>query len=342
MQPHGGGCNVGSSGVVPPLAEGAGNQTGSPARKIRFGAFEVDLASGELRKSGLRVRLQDKPFQILSLLLQHRGLLVTREQLKQRLWPADTFVDFDRSLNTAANRLRQALGDSADHPRFVETVPRRGYRWIGPADELAPPPDAPASQAPSPGERSAAPSKSEATPRKRWPWSSWHLALLIVGLALAVLAAFALRSSTLAKGTPAGNRAVLLVLPFEDRTEGAAPNDLSIGLNREMLSQLSGIGAGRLGVVVETPVRLSYPTPQAVQEVARKVGANYVLAGTLRRDGDRLVVDAELVRVLDGATVWNGTYEQPLADAGALRGHVAGRIASDLRRRMKLSGDASG
>ena len=97
---------------------------------LRFGVFEVDLRSGELRKQGVRIKLQDQPFQVLRLLLQHPGELVTREELRSQIWSADTFVDFDNSLNAAINKLREALGDSADSPRFIETLPRRGYRFI--------------------------------------------------------------------------------------------------------------------------------------------------------------------------------------------------------------------
>jgi cholera toxin transcriptional activator len=107
---------------------------GSPARIARFGVFEADLASGELRKNGVKVRLQEQPFQLLAVLLGHAGEMVTREQLQQRLWPSDTFVDFDHSLNTAVNKLREALGDSAGNPRFVQTVARRGYRFIAPVE----------------------------------------------------------------------------------------------------------------------------------------------------------------------------------------------------------------
>src|SRR5713226_4916913 len=100
------------------------------ARRFRFGLFEADLNTSELRKNGLKVKLQEQPFQILALLLQHRGELVTREELHRELWPADTFVDFDVGLNVAIKKLRDALGDSAENPRFVETLPRRGYRFI--------------------------------------------------------------------------------------------------------------------------------------------------------------------------------------------------------------------
>jgi len=100
---------------------------------VRFGDFEVDLETGELRRKGRKFTLQGQPFQILAILLERQGQLVTREELKAKLWPADTFVDFDHSLNKAVNRLREALMDAAEHPRFIETLPRRGYRWVGPA-----------------------------------------------------------------------------------------------------------------------------------------------------------------------------------------------------------------
>src|ERR1700693_5517532 len=103
-----------------------------PPENLRFGTFEVDLRSGEVRKQGVRIKLQEQPFHVLTLLLQRPGEVVTREELRSQNWPADTFVDFDNSLNTAINKLREALGDSADSPRFIETLPRRGYRFIAP------------------------------------------------------------------------------------------------------------------------------------------------------------------------------------------------------------------
>src|SRR5215831_1428923 len=109
-----------------------------PPPVVRFSVFEVDRRSGELRKRGVRVRLRDQAFQVLACLLERPGEVVTREELQRRLWPADTFVDFDRGLNKAVNRLREALGDSADSPRFIETLPKRGYRFIAPVERLAP------------------------------------------------------------------------------------------------------------------------------------------------------------------------------------------------------------
>jgi cholera toxin transcriptional activator len=111
----------------------------SSQKVVKFGAYEADLVSGELRKSGIRIRLQEKPFQVLALLLERAGQMVTREELRDRLWPSDTFVDFDHGLNTAVNKLREALSDTASNPRFVETVARRGYRFIAPVQDQSAP-----------------------------------------------------------------------------------------------------------------------------------------------------------------------------------------------------------
>ena len=117
----------------------------SEARLVRFAVFEVDLAAGELRKNGARLRLQEQPFQVLAVLLENAGRVVTREDLRQKIWPADTFVDFDHSVNTAVAKVREALGDSATSPRFVETLARRGYRFIAPVNGV----EAPAANSPN-------------------------------------------------------------------------------------------------------------------------------------------------------------------------------------------------
>jgi DNA-binding winged helix-turn-helix (wHTH) protein len=108
----------------------------SSSRDVRFGVFEVDLEAGQLLKDGQKVKLQGQPFQVLAMLLERPGQVVTREELQQRLWSADTFVDFDHGLNKAINKIREALGDSADSPRFVETLARRGYRFVAPVEQV--------------------------------------------------------------------------------------------------------------------------------------------------------------------------------------------------------------
>src|SRR5579862_6308606 len=160
-------------------------------RLIRFGLFELDLRSGELQKQGRKIRLEGQPVQVLICLLENPGELVTRETLHQRLWPADTFVNFEQGLNAAVKRLRQALSDSADNPRFVETLPRRGYRFIAPIQMVAEPGDAPAvpvnevaidelpAAGDSPPDQGDSSEKTAATLRQR-PWTRWAIALIAV------------------------------------------------------------------------------------------------------------------------------------------------------------------
>ena len=146
-----------------------GFQVIPPARRIRFGPFEADCRTGELRKHGIKVRIGQQTFQILTMLLEHSGEIVSRDDLRRRLWPDDTFVDFDRSLNTAIGRLREALDDSADNPRFIETVPRRGYRFIAPVEKVAAPARNQGLIAAAPATLPISASVSRA-PRTLWRW----------------------------------------------------------------------------------------------------------------------------------------------------------------------------
>ena len=149
-----------------------------PAAILRFAAFELDLLAGELRKKGMRVRLQGQPIQVLTLLLQHVGEVVSREDLRSAIWPGDTFVDFDNGLNTAVNKLRESLGDSAENPRFIETVPRRGYRFTAPVARALPEPAAPQAT-PSAEPQIHSQAVPFGTPRT-FPWKIWAIAVSVV------------------------------------------------------------------------------------------------------------------------------------------------------------------
>jgi DNA-binding winged helix-turn-helix (wHTH) protein len=155
-------------------------------RVVRFGAFEVDLRSRELRKHGLRIRLQEQPFRVLELLLEHPGELITREELQRQIWSADTLVDFELGLNTAIKRLRQALGDSAENPHFVETLPRREYRFVFPINIDSPPLNGPAGQRPAAITHLGV--ESGETPLQVGHWPRWIAAGLPI-LLLALLSA---------------------------------------------------------------------------------------------------------------------------------------------------------
>lgn len=159
-------------------------------RVLRFGVFDVNLPAGELRKAGTRVKLQQQPLQVLEASLEHPGEVVTREELQQRLWPADTFVDFDLGLNSALKKLRYALGDDADHPVFIETVPRRGYRFIAPVTPVTS--AATDIAAETSQELTQGPGTARLTPRIRWrSWLTGPKASLILIVALILLASFA-------------------------------------------------------------------------------------------------------------------------------------------------------
>ena len=174
----------------------AAPQSNSGPRVVRFGVFEADLTAGELRKNGARVRLQDQPFQVLAALLERPLEVVTREELRQKIWPADTFVDFDHSLNTAVNKIREALGDSASSPRYLETLPRKGYRFLAPvqvqtvASEVA----SPANVAPPSGPAIESPTHAGDLPKAHRGMTRTFFALLqVMYLAFYLTALFRLR-----------------------------------------------------------------------------------------------------------------------------------------------------
>ena len=153
------------------MAAGSASGTGDGTSKVKFGIFEADLRAGELRRNGSKVKLQEQPFQVLTVLLERPGEVVSREDLRTKLWPSDTFVDFDHGLNAAVRRLRDALGDSAENPRFVETVARRGYRFVGPVNGAAPE------------------VTQKAIRRRRWPIAVGIAAVLLVGVVIGFHAA---------------------------------------------------------------------------------------------------------------------------------------------------------
>src|SRR5437879_4560742 len=156
----------------------------SESRIARFGVFELDLSAGELRKNGVKLRLQEQPFQVLAILLERAGNVVTREELRKQLWPSDTFVDFDHSLNTAVNKVREALGDSASSPQFVETLAKRGYRFIAPVqglvqNELAREISTEAGSSREPGDPREGPEPPRTSRESRFPSSAFDLELQV-------------------------------------------------------------------------------------------------------------------------------------------------------------------
>jgi TolB-like protein/DNA-binding winged helix-turn-helix (wHTH) protein/Tfp pilus assembly protein PilF len=296
-------------------------QLADPQRIFCFGSFEVDIVSGELRRQGLKIRLQDQPFRLLVLLLERAGDVVTRDEVREKLWPADTFVDFDHSLNTAVRKLREALGDSADAPRYVETLARRGYRFIAPVasrrtEQVAHSPDADvASVPPDPARLSSSPLRP------------LILAIVVVGAA-ALVAYWAVRRQ--GPTTRSGGRLTLAVLPFDNLSGDAEQEYLSDGLTEEMITQLGRLEPDRLRVLARSSTWKYKRADRDIGRLRRELGADYVLEGSLRRAGERVRVSAQLVQVDDQSQVWAETYERDLGDALILQREVAEAVARTI------------
>lgn len=285
---------------------------------IRFGDdFELDRAAYQLRRSGHALKLERIPMEILLLLTERRGQLVTREQIVERIWGKDRFLDTDNSINGAIRKLRQVLKDDSGQPRFIETVTARGYRFIAPVHE--PQGSSVESPAPPPSPRA---------------WRARAAALVLL-VALAT-AAGVLWSRTRTPPAAAG-RVTLAVLPFQNLTGDAGQEYLSDGLTEEMIAQLGAIDPQRLQVIARTSV-MRYKTGQApLQRIARELGVQYVLEGSVRRDGNDVRVTAQLIQTKGQTHIWAQQYDRELKDLLALQGEIAQRIATEIR--AALGGD---
>jgi TolB-like protein/DNA-binding winged helix-turn-helix (wHTH) protein/Tfp pilus assembly protein PilF len=294
---------------------------------LRFGVFEANLAARELRKHGTRVRLRGQPFCILSILLERPGDVVTRDEIRQKLWAADTFVDFEHSLNSAIKKLRGALGDTPDNPRYIETIPRVGYRFIAPVQEVSlrsePEPSVSSTNTVTSPEIQTAPLVS------RWGWQR----IVAVALAVVVLAAvgvFAWRKSHLRAGST-GEKVVLAVLPFSNLTGDPGQEYFSDGLTEEMIAQLGRIDPERIGVIARTSVMHYKGSSETLPQIGQELGVQYVLEGSVRKDSERARITTQLVRVKDQAPVWSREYDRDLAGLLTLQHEVAQEVADEIQ-----------
>jgi len=293
----------------------------------RFGVFEVNLQARELRKHGIRVKLRGQPFEILFVLLEHRGDIVTREQLRERLWPTDTFVDFEHSLNTAVKKLRAALGDTPENSRYIETIPRVGYRFIAPVEEVSANRPSTA-DAPPATSRSEIPAAAEESPKRRWP------VLLGLGSAMVVIAAlsvYSLRSHLWTRTQPAGGRMMLAVLPFENLTGDAGQDYLSDGLTYEMIEQLGHLNPEHLGVIARDSVMHYKNGQRPLDQVGRELGVQYVLEGSVRQDAAKVRIAAQLIQMKDQTKLWSRVYDRELSNVSALRSEIAFEVVDEIR-----------
>ncbi|HZS98850.1 MAG TPA: winged helix-turn-helix domain-containing protein [Terriglobales bacterium] len=305
-------------------------------RILRFGSFEANLQAGELRKQGLKVRLQDQPFQILAMLLERPGELVTRQEIHQKLWPADTFVDFDHGLNNAINRLREALGDSAETPRFIETLPRKGYRFIGQVSE-----EGQLAEAEYPAAATTLVVEPGPVARKSSVRSRFLAAILAscFALTLAVIAYLGWRRMR-AGPSPRPGYVMLAVLPFQNLSGDPSEDYFSDGLTEEMIAQLGALNPGQLGVIARTTTMAYKQTSKSVQQIGSELDVAYVLESSVRRDGDEVRISVQLIRAHDQVHVWAHSYDRHISHSIELQEEVARAVAEQIE--VKLSPTYSG
>jgi TolB-like protein/DNA-binding winged helix-turn-helix (wHTH) protein/Flp pilus assembly protein TadD len=312
-----------------------GSAVPSPPR-IRFGVFDFDPRSGELWKQGRKIHLEGQPVQILTCLLEKPGEVVTREELHRRLWAADTFVNFEHGLNAAMKRLRQALNDSAESPRFVETLPRRGYRFVAPVQPF-PSTDAAiehlgAPETPiedplddSPGTDDTAvnvPQLSLNATRKRWVWA------LPLGIIVLSLALWLVQRLHLFRPPPAAIRS-LAVLPLANLSGDASQEYFSDGMTDAIITELGQLS--ELQVISRTSTIAYKGTRKSLPEIARELKVDAVVEGAVFRAGNQVRITAQLIRAADDKHLWAKSYEGSMGDILALQRRVARSVAQEIR-----------
>jgi len=299
---------------------------------VRFESFEVDVRAGEVRKHDHRIRLQDQPFRVLQILLEHPGESVTREELQRRIWPSDTFVDFERGLNNAVKRLREALGDSAETPRYVETLPKRGYRFIGTVE--APLQDPLVAQTPD-GVRIHDQTAVPGNPRSFIRAASFFAAglLIAVGLVLGTDIAGS-RSWLLLKLRPPDIHS-LAVIPLQNLSGDLTQEYFADGMTDALITDLAQVSS--LKVISRTSIMRYKNTNKTLPEIARELGVDGIVEGTVQRSGDRVRITAQLVHGPSDKHIWASSYERGLSDVFGLERNVAQDIALQIQTHLNPS-----
>jgi TolB-like protein/DNA-binding winged helix-turn-helix (wHTH) protein/Tfp pilus assembly protein PilF len=299
-----------------------------PKPVYRFGSFEFHSQIGELRKDGMHVRLEGQPVVILAMLLERPNGVVTREELQKKLWPGDTFVDFEQSLNAAVRRLRSVLDDSAESPRYIETLARRGYRWIAPLrDEPV---------------ISAIP---ESRPAPRVAAHTWRKRRAVwLGLAACIAAAAIFFAAGGLRSRRSSRKLLLIVLPFQNLSGDPQQEYFADGLTEEMITQLGSLDPQHLGVIARTSAMQYKGSPKNTAQIAHELNVGYLLEGSVRRQGSRIRVAAQLIQANDQTHIWAESYDSDVSDVLKLQSEIARAIASEIRLELshetdqKLSG----
>jgi TolB-like protein/DNA-binding winged helix-turn-helix (wHTH) protein len=286
---------------------------------VRFAKYEVDLRDQTVRLNGTPVALQEKPLQLLLALLEHPGQIVSREVLRNRLWPAEAFGAFEDGLNTAVRKLRIALDDSAETPQFIETVPRRGYRLIAPVSFL-----------PSPDDDAVVPSNplvaAEKRTARRWPLVAALIAIIAGGLWTGT------QWGTKKQGLRKQPVRSLAVLPLVNLTGDATQNYFVDGITDELTTSLGQLGGqpGGLRVISETSAMHYRGTGKPLRQIAQELGVDAIVEGSVTRFGDRVRITAQLIDAREDRHLWAESYERNLEDVLNLQHEVARAIAERI------------
>jgi TolB-like protein/DNA-binding winged helix-turn-helix (wHTH) protein/Flp pilus assembly protein TadD len=288
-------------------------------RRVRFGVFDIDLHAGELLKNGLKIKLQEQPFQILTMLLSRPGEVVTRQELREKLWPSDTFVDFDAGLNTVIKRLRDTLDDPADRPRYIETVPRKGYRFIG---SLQGSPGLEGASSPFKGS-----SKRESLVFRR------SIVVLLILLAVAAVSATGVWYYSHSLQGQSGTRArSLAVLPFENLSGNLGEEYFVDGMTDELITSLAKVSS--LRVISRTSVMRYKGAREPLRQIARELNVDAIVEGSVVKSGSHVRVTAQLIDASTDRHVWADSYTQELGNVVSLQNQIAAAITGQIQAKL--------
>jgi DNA-binding winged helix-turn-helix (wHTH) protein/TolB-like protein len=277
---------------------------------VRFGPFQANLRSGELFCNGRKIHLQDQPFQVLAVLLLRAGELVTREELRREVWPADTFLEFDHALNTAIKKIRFALSDDAVAPRYVQTIPKRGYRWIAPVSSQA----------------QEKPAELPVSPlRVRSAWHSWGIPFVLGLMAsLVSISLYSILWHTHAKGGAPSH--TIAILPVQNRSGNPSLDPLCEGITLRIKGHLMSTS---IAVVPESGARLAGLNQRAA-DTAAGISSDYSLHTNLQSDPRQVRIEAELIRVSDQVRIWHHAFAHNLDNPLEAEADLARDIATEL------------
>ncbi|HXV77463.1 MAG TPA: winged helix-turn-helix domain-containing protein [Candidatus Polarisedimenticolaceae bacterium] len=279
---------------------------------LRFGAFELEVDGTELRRDGARLRMPLQALRLLELLASRAGRVVTRDEIRQYLWPADTHVDFEQGINACIRQVRGALDDHADRPRYVETLPKIGYRFIQPVETVDATGDAPS---------------------RRWPRAATAVLLAVLAAgAVAAITAIGVHVAPADGPSPAAGdrRPVVMVLPFRNMTGSPDDDPLGDGLTEELIAQLGRRFGASLAVIARTTAMKYRDSSLTIGQIARELDVDYLLEGSIRRGEDGLRITAQLIRGDDESHVWAANYDRGLTDPLAVQTQIGESIAAAL------------